>query len=432
MHSEVTELAIHGGDPVRTRPWPTYDKGDVFVHAEDEEAGLRALRSHLYFRYDVRPFEETEVARFEAAIRDFFGCKHALAVSSGTAAIALSLMALRLPPGSLVACPGFTFAATPSAIILAGHRPVLIEADDDLHFDVADLRRKYTPDMRAIVVVHMRGFGSDVDEIKRFADEVGVPVIEDAVPALGADLRGRRLGTIGRAGCFSTQSDKSINTGEGGFLVTDDDELFERAVVLSGAYEGRLRRHLGGSDPVTDDLNLPLFNFRMDEIRGAVAASQMERLALRVKLLRSNYAYVAERLERLDGLALRTPVAPDAYLGEALLFRFRDADPEDVSWAARALRAEGIEVRALGCRSDVNVRCFWNWRFAFPGAEREQIEASLPRTTRLLKETIDVPLAPRLTREDCDELIEAVTKVAGALERGPSRRFPRRRMESTV
>lgn len=418
MQIRERELAVEGGQPVRTAPWPTYDKGDVFVHREDEEAGLRALRSHLYFRYDVRSFEETEVARFEASIRDFFGCRHALALSSGTAAIAVALMALRLPPGSLVACPGFTFAATPSAILLAGHRPLLIEADENLHFDVADLRRKYTPDMRAIVVVHMRGFGSDVDEIRRFADEVGIPVVEDAVPALGADLRGRRLGTIGRAGCFSTQSDKSINTGEGGFLVTDDDELFERAVVLSGAYEGRLRRHLAGREPVTDDLDLPLFNFRMDEIRGAVAASQMERLALRVRLLRSNYAYVTHQLRDLDRIALREPVAPDAVLGEALLFRLPDAEPGEVSWFAEALRHEGIDARALGCCRDVNVRCFWNWKFAFPGADSDQVQASLPQTSRLLKETIDIPLAPRLTRRDCDQLVEAITKVTAALEAG--------------
>lgn len=418
MAGEGEELAIHGGEPVRSRPWPTYDKGDVFVHREDEEAGLRALRSHLYFRYDVRPFEETEVARFEAAIREFFGCRHALAVSSGTAAIALSLMALRLPPRSLVACPGFTFAATPSAILLAGHRPLLVEADEDLNFDVADLRRKYTPDMRAIVVVHMRGFASDVDAVRAFGDEVGVPVIEDAVPALGAGLRGRPLGTIGRTGCFSTQSDKSINTGEGGFLVTDDDELFERAVVLSGAYEGRLRRHLGGREPATADLDLPLFNFRMDEIRGAVAAAQMARLPERVRLLRANYAYITARLGRVERLALRRPVAGDGILGEALLFRLPGAAPEDVSWFAEALRGEGIDGRALGCRRDVNVRCFWNWRFAFPDADADRIQASLPRTSRLLKETIDIPLAPRLTREDCDQLVDAVTKVAAALEQG--------------
>ncbi len=181
-------LAIDGGVPTRSAPWPTYDKGAVFVHQEDEEAALRAIRSHLYFRYDCRPNCETECGKLESALCCFFGSRHALAVSSGTAALALAIMAARIPPDSLIACPGFTFAATPSSIILAGCRPFLVEVDENLHLDLADLRRRWTPEVKAIVVVHMRGFAADMDALTDFAAEVGVPVFEDAVPALGAEL----------------------------------------------------------------------------------------------------------------------------------------------------------------------------------------------------------------------------------------------------
>jgi dTDP-4-amino-4,6-dideoxygalactose transaminase len=179
----------------------------VFVADADIEACVRAPRSRLYSRYDYRPLEETETGRFEARLCEFFGVDHALACASGTTAIALALLAHGLERGAEVACPGFTFAATPSAILLAGGRPVLVENDQNLHLDGRDLQRKWTPRMRAIVVVHMHGFASDMDAILQFADEVGMPVIEDAVPALGASLRGRRLGTLGLAGAFSTQSD---------------------------------------------------------------------------------------------------------------------------------------------------------------------------------------------------------------------------------
>jgi dTDP-4-amino-4,6-dideoxygalactose transaminase len=403
---------VHGGAPVRRTPWPTYDKGAVFVHPEDEMAALSAVRSHLYFRYDCRPEHETECGRFEAELCRYFGSKHALAVSSGTAALALAIMAAGIPPGSLIACPGFTFVATPSAIVLAGCRPFLVEVDEDLHFDVADLRRRWSPDIKAILVVHMRGLASDMDELMRFAAEVGVPVIEDVVPALGAELRGRKLGTFGLAGGFSTQSDKALNCGEGGFLVTDDSTLFARAVVLSGAYEGRYRRHFPDQEPpIASDLDLPLLSFRMDEIRAALLRSELARLPLRLGCFRANYDYVTAALSNVEGIAVRRPVAPGAYLGEALVFRVLDASAR---WFAHALSREGIDARNLGSTEDGNVRAFWNWRFLYPNQDVPAIKAMLPNTTRYLEQAVDVPLSSTLSRDDCDHLVEAVHKVAGA------------------
>ena len=408
----AARLALHGGRPVRRKPWPTYDKGAVFVHPEDEEAALRAIRSRLYFRYDFRAQHETECGRFEEELCRYFGSKHALAVSSGTTALALAIMAAGIPPGSLIACPGFTFVATPSAIVLAGCRPLLVEVDENLHLDLADLRRRWTPEIKGILVVHMRGFAADMEALTRLGAEMGVPVFEDVVPALGAELRGRKLGTFGLAGAFSTQSDKSLNCGEGGFVVTDDSVLFARAVVLSGAYEGRFRRHFpDGQAPIATDLDLPLLSFRMDEIRAALLRAEMERLPLRLSCFRSNYDNVAAGLSDLSEIAIRQPVAPDAYLGEAFIFRVPDGDAK---WFARALRCEGIDARNLGSDEDDNVRVFWNWRFLFDTRDVAAIKALLPNTARYMEQAVDVPLSSTLTMEDCDHLVEAVRKVAGA------------------
>ncbi len=403
-------LAAHGGIPVRSTPWPTYDKGAVFVQPEDEEAAIRAIRSHLYFRYDHRPPHETECARFEADLCDFFDVRHALAVSSGTAALALAILAAGIPPGSLIACPGFTFVATPSAIVLAGCRPLLVEVDEDLNLDLDDLRSRWSPEIKAIMVVHMRGFASDVEAVGRFADEMGVPVFEDAVPALGAELRGRKLGTFGRAGAFSTQSDKSLNCGEGGFLLTNDADLYARAVVLSGAYEGRVQRHFPDRpSPLESDLGLPLLSFRMDEIRAALLRSELGRLPVRLARFKANYQYVAGALDGVDGIAIRRPVQADAYLGEAFIFRVPGGDAR---WFAHALRCEGIDARNLGAADDTNVRVFWNWRFCYDTDDVGAIQAMLPATTRYLTDAVDVPLSSTLTRDDCDHLIEAVRRVA--------------------
>jgi dTDP-4-amino-4,6-dideoxygalactose transaminase len=406
-------LAISGGTPVRTRPWPTYDKGDVFICEEDEAAATAAIRARRYFRYDDRHIEQTRTRMLERRLCEMFGSRHALACASGTTAIALALLALDLPPGSPVACPAFTFPATPSAILLAGHQPVLVECDENLHPDLEHLARVLEDGARAAVIVHMRGYASDMPAIMDLARSAGVPVVEDAVPALGAQLNGQYLGTFGTFGAFSTQSDKSLNTGEGGFLLTDDDAAYARAVVYSGAYEGRMQRHFPESEPGVDDLAYPIFGFRMDEIRAALACSLLEHLPGRLEAHRRNHDHVVRALAGEPRIALRRPVAEGAYLGEALLFRLPGATVKDCAWFAEALAAEGIEARALGDPLRVNVRSFWHWRFLL-GPDPDKSRALLPRAARYVGESIDIPLSANLTISDCDDLIAAVMKVAAA------------------
>ncbi|NLE81782.1 MAG: aminotransferase class I/II-fold pyridoxal phosphate-dependent enzyme, partial [Rhodococcus sp.] len=289
-------LALNGGERIRAAEWPTYDKGYVDLNDGDETAAIRAIKSRRLFRYDSRPHCETEVSQLEHELADFFAAPYVLACSSGTTALALALFAAGIRPGDAVACPAFTFAATPSAIMLAGARPVIIDVDENLHMDPVDLEAKLTPEVKAVVVVHMRGFACDVKLLASIAESRGIPLVEDAVPALGVGIGERKLGTFGTAGAFSTQSDKSINTGEGGFLVTSDRDLFERAVVLSGAYEQQLSRHTDPFPPTIYDLTLPIFSFRMDEIRGAMARHQLVGLTKRVATFQQNYRYVASFL----------------------------------------------------------------------------------------------------------------------------------------
>ncbi|MBI4170517.1 MAG: aminotransferase class I/II-fold pyridoxal phosphate-dependent enzyme, partial [Candidatus Aenigmarchaeota archaeon] len=300
----VLMLAIEGGEPTRRKPWPTYDKGDIILDENDEIELLAALRSKLLFRYDLRPLSETPVGKFEKVAEDFFGAKHALAVSSGTVAITLALMSLGIKPGDEVALPGFTFAATPSAILLAGAKPILIEVDEKLNLDIDDLKRKYNPRMKALVVVHMRGSASDMKSIMEFADSVGLKVIEDAVPAMGVKFRGKYLGTWGHFGAFSMQSDKSCNTGEGGLLLVNDDLLFARSITLSGAYEGRWKKHFMSHSIDFEDSEYPIYSFRMDNLRGALAYSQMNKLSARLKKMRENYIYVVKELSKLEDIRL--------------------------------------------------------------------------------------------------------------------------------
>lgn len=405
-------LAVNGGSRTRSEPWPTFSKGTNYIQPEDEEAAIKAIKSRHYHRYDSRPVAETECGAFERDLTDYFGCRYALGVANGTVAVALPLLALDLPPGSLVACPGFTFTATPSAIVLAGHRPLLVETDEDLNFDLEDLKRRWTPDIRAIVVVHMRGLACDVPSVIEFAREMGVPVVEDAVPSLGAKLNGAKLGTFGVAGAFSMQSGKMLNTGEGGFIVTDNETLYQRALVLAGGYETHLLRHVDTT--LTDWRAHPVFNFRLDEIRAALGRSELSHLDERVAHQRANYQYIAEQLSSLDKIRVRQPAAPGALLGDSLIMRVFDG-PERARWFAKALTAEGIDTRAMDDPGSANARCFWNWAYLAPDKSEADRRDMLPRTAALLAESVDVPLSHALRRHDCEQLVEAIEKVHKAL-----------------
>ncbi len=383
----------------------------MVLDSADEKAVIETLRSKLLFRYDHRALHDTPVGQFERLAELTFNAKYALAVSSGTTALSLALMSLNVGPGDQVGIPGFAFAATPSAVLLAGARPVLIEIDEDLNLDLKDLKRKFTPKMKALIVVHMRGSASDMAEIMDFADSWGLKVVEDAVPAMGVKYRGRCVGSWGHCGVFSTQSDKSCNTGEGGLLLCQDALTFRKAIVLSGAYEDRWRAHLPDLDGDFLDADLPLYNFRMDNLRGALAFSQLIKLPLRLERLSKNYSYLLHQLASLKRMDIRKSLEPDSILGDSLVFRLQECDLDHTVWFCRALRAEGIECSAFGDPSAHNIRAFWNWGFLFPGVDLATRKRLLPQTARYLEQTVDIPLSPLLEMRDLDDLIAAVRKV---------------------
>lgn len=395
---------------IRSKPWPTYDKGAVTVDDDEYVAANRVLKSKRLFRYDDRPHDSTEVAKLEKELSSFFKAEYALAVSSGTAALTLSLLSLGVGPGDEVLCSAFGFPASPSSIMLTGATPVLFEVDENLHPDLDDLRRRITSRTKAVLCVHMRGQSGDVSQMAKLCSERGLPLVEDAVPVLGASFGEKRLGTYGAFGAFSTQSDKSINCGEGGFLLTHDATLFERALALSGAYEGFAQRHFKW--PLsTDPGRLPLYNFRMDEIRGAVCRSQLRKLPKRLETLRRNYLAVRGIVESYPELIVRSSPRPEATLGDSILFWLDQSTPEDAIRLSEAICAEGIDARCFGMVEPENVRCFWSWRFLFPDLSADTIRSRLPNSARWLSRTVEIPLSPLLESRDIADLEQVFAKV---------------------
>lgn len=278
-------------------------------------------------------------------------------------------------------------------------------------FDLEDKISK----MQALIVVHMRGFVAPLPEILNICKKHNVAVIEDAVPALGAKFMGKHLGTFGIAGAFSTQSDKSLNTGEGGFLLTDDYELYLKAVILSGAYEDNYKKHCPNQELLPAYLSLPKYNFRLDELRGALNLSQFNKLDNRLKILTTNYTYLISHLSHLNKVSLRQSYHADTLpIGDNLLLKV-DGSTEEAIWFANALCAEGIDARALGEQDKRNARRFWNWEYLY-----NEPNAVLPnefvKSQINISRYIDIPLSPTLTQEDLEQCIAAILKVHGYYE----------------
>ena len=229
--------------PHAALPPNTYDAEPI---PEAARAAVEAmLQSGDLFRYTAP--QDAPVALLEREFAAMMGTRYALAVSSCSAALFLSIKALGLPRDARVMIPGFTFAAVPSSIVHADCIPVLCEVGENYRIDLADFEAKLD-DVQAVMISHMRGHTSDMDAIMALCEARGLPVIEDAAHSLGTEWHGRKIGTIGKVGCFSFQSYKLVNAGEGGILITDDADLVARAVIMSGAYEHNWAKHMGGAD----------------------------------------------------------------------------------------------------------------------------------------------------------------------------------------
>jgi dTDP-4-amino-4,6-dideoxygalactose transaminase len=374
----------------------------------------RLLLSGDLFRYTAP--RDAPVTLLERDFAAMMGSAYALAVSSCSAALFLSLKALGLPRGARVLIPGFTFAAVPSSVVHADCVPVLCEVGEDYRIDIADFEARLDG-VAAVIISHMRGHTSDMDRVMALAEARGVPVIEDAAHSLGTVWRGRRIGTIGRVGCFSFQSYKLVNAGEGGILITDDPDLVARAVIMSGAYEHNWAKHMDGPDPALDAAfaawqnRLPLYNLRLSNLSAAIIRAQLPEVPARVRAGRANHDHVAARLGASPHLSVPAPLAGEERAPDSIQFNLVGLSDAEARDFAEGAAARGVKVQVFGQSAD-NARAFWNWGF-LPGGTPD-----LPRTREMLMRACDVRLPARLSRAECDAvadiLLAAMAGVTGA------------------
>ncbi len=378
-----------------------YDAEPIPKAAQAEINGM--LETGDLFRYTAP--DESPAALLEREFAAALGSRYALAVSSCSAALFLSLRALDLSGGARVLIPAFTFAAVPSAVVHAGCVPVLVESKSNYRIDLEDFESKLSRDVAAVMISHMRGHTSDMDAVMSLADAHGVPVIEDAAHSLGTKWRGRNIGTLGRIGCFSFQSYKLLNAGEGGMLITDDSEIIARAVIMSGAYEHNWKKH-----PVLHDRfahwqnRLPLYNMRISNLSAAVIRPQISEIPRRVRDGKRNHDYVASRLNESGWLHVPAPLPAESRAPDSIQFNLMQFSEPEACAFQQAAELRGVKVQVFGLSTD-NARAFWNWGFLDQTPD-------LPQTRAMLMRACDVRLPARLDRSDCDLVASALVGAA--------------------
>jgi dTDP-4-amino-4,6-dideoxygalactose transaminase len=380
MRPELQEVA--------PRPVPL---SDILVDEEIEGAALDAVRSGWWsMGARVQEFEDTFARSCDA--------KAALAVSSGTAALHLALLAVGCGPGDEVVLPSLNFVAAANTIFHAGARPVFcdIRGKRDLNANIEDLEAAITPATSVLLVLHYAGHPCDMDAVLEVAERHKLAVIEDAAHALGARWNGRSCGTFGDVGCFSFFANKNLPTGEGGMVITNDDALAERIRLLRShgmttLTWDRERGHAHSYDVVEHG-----FNYRLDEIRAAIGLVQLRRLAEHNAARARIVAYYREALDGVAGIEL--PFAPDER-AEAAHHLAVIVLPDGCSRGEfqAALRERGVQTSV----HYPPIHGFAAYRSN--GAGR-----ALPVTDSVAPRIVSLPLYPHMTMADASTVVAAV------------------------
>ena len=348
--------------------------------------------------------------KLEIGFSKVMGARYSLAVSSCSAALFLALKSLNLSRNARVLMPAFTFAAVPSSVIHADFIPVLCECGDDYRIDLMDFKEKIK-NADAVLISHMRGHTSDMDIILSECKQADIPLIEDAAHSLGTTWNGKRIGTIGDIGCFSFQSYKLLNSGEGGIFITDNPELFAKAVIMSGAYEHNWIKHQGAQANFKKWQNkLPLYNLRINNLSAALINAQLPELNSRIEKGRRNHDFTAERLNKSPWISVPAKLMPEERAPDSIQFNLINLDTDEIDLFEKITSQSGLNVQIFGRTKD-NARAFWNWQFL-----PETFE--LPKTRKMLMSACDVRLPSRLSLDECKAISDVILYAISTIKSG--------------
>lgn len=421
------KLAIDGGEPVRAVPLPLEFPGLHYMDDEEIDAAVHVLKSRSPFRYyGIDLCGETEA--FESDFAAFLGVPHALAVTSGTAALHTALTALGLGPGQEVIIPAYLWVSVAAAVVNLGAIPVLADIDETFCLDPVAVRKSITPRTTGIIAVHMSGAPANIAELVKIARERGLFLLEDCAQCAGGSVRGKKVGTFGDMGIFSFQINKNMTSGEGGAVVTSDARLYNRAVACHDT--GYARDEKGR--PIFDNLDLCLWTrgYRIDELRASILRVQLKKLPKVVAHMHASKYRIRAALEKLAQLRLRRIVDPQGDTGCFLISTYEDAAMAKA--VSQALRAEGIATLPQGVNNVVmtgwGLHIYYNivslvnrtstdkkgfpWNLAEnQNSKVNYSKGTCPVADSLFERSILLAIPSSLTDEDETDIIHAFQKV---------------------
>ncbi len=405
------------GSPGRQKPSPDYF-GPQFYDEKERRELLDVLETGRPFRwYGPGDDPPVKVLTFEKEFAARMQTRYCLAVTSGTAALQTAMAALEVGPGDEVIIPAWTWHSCYTAVVLAGALPVFAEIDESFNIDPKDIEKRITPRTKVIMAVHLQGNPADLEPILAMARKHRIRLLEDCAQSVGGSYKGKPLGSMGDIAIYSLQLNKTISAGEGGAVTTNDPVLFERAGRFHdvGSLREPHEKRLGKA-------RLQPFvgcNFRMSEFTGGVMLAQTRKLDTIVGGVRAAARRVYEGIGAIPGIRLRHRPDPDGELGVGVFIGFAGKGPRDAYMAA--LRKEGIRSSPPGgsvilpiqpyIEKKATVHPAWP---SFTSARGKQIQygaACCPRTIDILNRFAGVPLGPKFTAQDTDEIVAAIRKV---------------------
>ncbi|MEI4233508.1 DegT/DnrJ/EryC1/StrS family aminotransferase [Roseovarius sp. D22-M7] len=372
-------------------------------------AAMDVLRSGRLHRYNLAGDETGEVALLEREFATYTGARYALAVTSGGYAMGCALRALGVGPGDRVLTNAFTLAPVPGAIASVGAVPVFVGVTQGLTIDLDDLAEK-ADEAGILMLSHMRGHLADMDRLMAICEANGITVIEDCAHTMGAAWRGIPSGRWGRVGCYSTQTYKHMNSGEGGLLVTDDDAVMARATLLSGSYMLYARHGTVPPETTFDAVkyDTPNVSGRMDHLRAAILRPQLRNLDAQRARWNDRYRVVEDGLRGTPGLTVVERAAEETFVGSSIQFLLLDWPASQIAEVLTRCRARGVELKWFGGAEPVGFTSRYDsWHYA--------PSDPMPATDRILRGTLDMRLPLTFSLADCAQIARIIRSEVGAV-----------------